>query len=117
MSGMTIGVLDRATLIGGVIYNNWHPQYGTVEMTAAATSPRWLSRDTLWKIYEYPFLTLKCQLVTAHTPTDNIALLDQLERLGYEGVELPRMFGRDRGCMACWLTAERWMSQRYWAAA
>jgi hypothetical protein len=48
-------------------------------------------------------------MVVMKVPTDNTRLLEQLATLGYELILLPRIFGRERDGMYCYLTYEAWM--------
>src|SRR6185436_12594652 len=107
-----IGVLEDGKLIGGIVYNQWNPEAGTIEITAAAISPRWLTRETIDHMYTYPFDQLGCQMVIQRTPADNERLLRQLAVGGYMFVHVPRLFGRDRDGVLCLLTDEVWRSSR-----
>src|SRR5215831_17384921 len=60
----TLGVLDDDQLIAGVVYHNWDVDAGIMEISGAATHPRWLSRRTLMLMHCYPFgVDCKCQMV------------------------------------------------------
>src|SRR6185436_1598447 len=108
-----IGVLENGRLIGGIVYNQWNPEAGTIEITAAAITPRWLTRETIRRMYEYPFEQCKVQMITQRTPADNVRLLEQLARGGYFFISHPRLFGRDRdGVIAC-LTRETWEASKF----
>ena len=42
-----IGVVDETGLLGGLVYRNWHPEVGTIEISGAALpGTNWLSRRT-----------------------------------------------------------------------
>src|SRR3954470_13693510 len=67
-----IGVLDEGgRLIAGMVYHNWCPEAGTIDISAAAITPRWLTRRTLAVLYGYPFLRLRCQMITQCVPAEN----------------------------------------------
>jgi len=108
-----IGVLENGRLIGGIVYNNYNIEASTIEITAAAITPRWLTRETIRVMYSYPFIQLKCQMVVQHTPADNERLLRQLAAGGYMFVAVPRMFGRDRDGVLCLLTYEAWCASKF----
>jgi|SRR5262252_5859910 len=110
----TIGVLDEdGRLIAGIVYGNWNPEAGVIEIAAAATSPRWLTRRTIELMYGYPFAQLGCQMVVQRTPAGNERLLRQLAVAGYNFVLVPRLFGRDRDCVICTLTCEVWRASKF----
>ena len=106
----TIGVIDGdGKLIAGLVYHNYDPVAGHIEITGAALpKSRWLTRETIRRMYSYPFEQIGVQMVVQRTPADNEALLDQLARGGFMFVHWPRLYGRDRDGVICLLTAEEW---------
>jgi hypothetical protein len=95
-------------LIAGLVYHNWDPEAGTIEISGAALPGHfWLTRPTLARMYQYPFLQCNCQMVVQRTPADNERLLYILARYGYSFVTVPRLLGRDRDCVVCTLTQRR----------
>jgi hypothetical protein len=93
-----IGVLDGdGKLIAGIVYHNWDPDAGIIEISGAAVPRKqWLTRETIKRMYSYPFHVCDCQMVVQRTPADDGRLLGMLAAYGYELTPLPRMFGRDR---------------------
>ena len=110
----TIGVLDEdGRLIAGIVYGNWDPGAGVIEIAAAAIHPRWLTRRTIELMYRYAFEGIGCQMVVQRTPADNERLLRQLAVGGYNFYLVPRLFGRDRDCVICTLTKEAWETSKF----
>jgi hypothetical protein len=110
-----IGVIDGdGMLIYGVVYHNYDPDAGIIEISGAAL-PRtnWLTRETLRRIYTYPFLQVGCQMVVQRTPADDERLLYMLARYNFAFVTVPRLFGRERDGVVCTLTYEAWASNRF----
>jgi hypothetical protein len=107
------GYAPLGSLIGGVVYHNYDPEAGAIEISGAAITPRWLTRRTLAHMYQYPFLQLGVQMIVQRTPADNERLLRQLAAFDYMFVKVPRMFGRDRDGVLCLLTIEDWQSNRF----
>jgi hypothetical protein len=109
-----IGVIDEdGRLIGGLVYHNYDPQAGVIEISGAATSSRWLSRETIRRMYQYPFHTCGCQMLFQRTPADSVKLLSQLAAYDYTFIKVPRMFGRERDGVLCTLTYEDWCDNRF----
>ena len=109
-----IGVIDEAgRLIGGLVYYNWDPEAEIIELAGAATHARWLTRGTIARMYQYPFLQCGCQMVVQRTPADDKKLLGQLAAYDYTFVTVPRLFGRDRDGVICSLTYEAWVDNRF----
>ena len=111
---MAIGVVDDGNLIAGIVFHNFDPDAGTIEVSAAALpGKQWLSRETLKRMFRYPFFVCGCQMVALRTPVDNEAFLYVLHRYGFELIRFPRLFGRDRDGAICYLTREAWEENRF----
>lgn len=64
-----VGVEREGKLIAAVAWDGWR---GTsVEVTIAADSPRWATRQTVTSLLCYPFMQLKCQRVTSFVRKGN----------------------------------------------
>ncbi|MEQ9634601.1 MAG: GNAT family protein [Devosia marina] len=103
-----IGVVEDGRLIGGTVFHNWSPESGVVEMSSAATSPRWLSRPMLKAIFGYVFDQLGCQLVVMRVSERNTRMIRIAEKFGFTGYLIPRLRGRDEAEWVFTLTEEKW---------
>jgi RimJ/RimL family protein N-acetyltransferase len=109
-----IGVIDEGRLIAGIVYHNYDPEAGIIEISGAALpGTYWLSRETLRRMFQYPFHGCRCQMVVQRTPADDERLLGVLARYGYAFVTIPRLFGRDRDGVVCLLTREAWENNKF----
>ena len=110
----TFGVLDDDNhLIAGMVYHNYDPKAGIIEMSGAALpGTRWVTPETLARMYQYPFLQLGCQMVVMRVAADNERLLRQLAALNYMLIKVPRMFGREADGVLCLLTYEDWAANK-----
>jgi hypothetical protein len=114
VNAKAIGIIDEdGRLIGGLVYHNYDPYAEIIEISGAATHPRWLTRGTIARMYQYPFITCGCQMVFQRTPADDERLLGQLAAYDYSFVNVPRMFGRERDGVLCTLTVEDWANNRF----
>jgi hypothetical protein len=111
----TIGVVDKAgKLIAGIVFHNYHPEAGVIEMTAAALpGSRWMTRETLRRIHQFVFERCACQTLLLVVPADDEALLRQPAHLGFIFVRVPRLLGRDRDAILCLLTHEAWEASKF----
>lgn len=109
-----IGVLDgNGALIAGLVYHNWNPSAGIIEMSGAALPQRkWLTLETLYRMYAFPFEVCDCQMVMKLVPDGDERLLRELAVGGHALTRLPRIFGRDEDGVLCTLTVEDWLSNR-----
>lgn len=90
-----IGVADDAGApLAGVVYSNYNPVAGVIEVSMAAASPRWARRGVIRALLHYPFKQLAVQKVFAVLPSTNTRALRFIEGIGFrrEGV-LARQFG------------------------
>lgn len=81
---------------GAVLFNNYHPHEGVIELHAAAESKRWLTRKVLWEMFSFPFRQLGCQAVIMRAAVDNEDVRRVAEPYGFKRYEIPRLRGRDK---------------------
>ena len=109
-----IGVVDGTTLIAGIVYHNYDPDAGIIEISGAALPGQpWLSRETIRRMYQYPFHQCGCQMIVQRNAADDERLLSMLARYGYHFIKIPRMLGRHRDGVLCCLTYEAWADNRF----
>jgi len=111
-SCQTIGVIDDDMKpVAGIVYNNYNRAAGRIEMSVAAVpKSRWLSRETIWRAHEHPFVTLECQIIYGHVRASNEAWLRVMASLGYAFITVPRFYGRDADGVLIMLTVEDWQT-------
>ena len=108
-----IGVVDReGRLIGGVVYHNYQPEAGTIEMSSAATTPRWLNRLVLHAIFSYPF-AIGCQMALMRVSARNARLTRQLDALALRRLPIPRLYGRDEDGILYTMTDDAWSTWKF----
>lgn len=109
-----IGVVDNNDQpIGGVVFTNHQPQYGSIDISCASITPRWLTKRLIRGIFAYPFGQLKVGRVTAITPRTATSSRRFLEQFGFklEGL-VRRGFGTD-DAVVYGLLAEEWQNTRW----
>lgn len=108
-----IGVIDGAQLVAGVLFHNYLPEFGSIEVSIAADTPRWLSRNRVSLILGYPFRQLGCGRVSAAIMASNRRSIRLCEGLGFEREGLVRRgFGRD-DAVILGLLREDWERGKY----
>jgi RimJ/RimL family protein N-acetyltransferase len=108
-----IGVVtDEGRLVGGMVFHHWSPEHGTIEVTSAATTPRWFTRQVMTELFAYPF-RIGCQMVVLQTSERNTRLHRQLEKLGLRRHTIPRLYGRDEAGVIFTMTDDDWLSGRF----
>lgn len=113
----TIAVADDNQLVAGVVYHNYQPDSGVVEVSCASLHRKWMSRDLIREAMSLPFDLLGCQSIFARHSEANKPARRFWERLGADEYVIPRLRGRDEPaeCVAV-LTQEAWRDSPYYAA-
>lgn len=109
----TMGVFEGSDLVSVVLYNNFHPDEGVVELHCASTTPRWLAKPVLWAMFDFPFNKLGCQTVVMRVSENNTRLLRILTAYGFDHVLIPRLRGRNEGERVFWLTDDAWKANHF----
>lgn len=110
-----IGVQDaNGSLIGGVVYHNWSPHAGTMELSAGATSARWLTRRIVSYLLAYPFHGCGCQMLLGQTEESNTRDRKLMVGLGFTEQLVPRLFGRDNNGIIQTLTDDQWKAGAFY---
>jgi hypothetical protein len=110
-----IGILNKQDeLIAGAVYHNFIPEAGVIEGSAAALpGHRWVTRQTLQVLYDFPFRICRCQMVRHVVRGSDLRSQRALAAVGCMHVTIPRLFGRNEDGVYCLLTVEAWTSSRF----
>lgn len=100
-------------LIGGTIFNGYHPEAGVVEMHSASTSAKWLSREMINAIFGYAFDTLACQLVVLRVSPINTRMLNIARKFGFSEYTIPRLRGKSEAEVIMTYTDDQWLDCPY----
>ncbi len=104
----TMGVILKGKPAAVMVFHNWSPQAGVIEMSGASTTKRWLSRPTLLAMYGYVFDTCGCQMLVQRNSEKTEQLNVMLRRFGYDEIRLPRMRGRNEDEILFMYPVEAW---------
>ncbi len=109
-----IGVINNGVLTAGFVYHNYDPDAQVIQVSGAALpGARWCNRETLWRVFQYPFLQLDCQMIIQLVDADDERTLGQLARIGHAFKTIPRLFGRDKDGVLATLTSEDWDASKF----
>jgi RimJ/RimL family protein N-acetyltransferase len=109
-----IGVADgQGRIVGGVVFHGWNHHYRSIEVSCAADSAKWLSRNTIRGILSYPFEQLGVVRMSSVTRPDDDRTRHVLEALGftYEGTGR-KVFG-DADGVSYSLLRDEWREGRF----
>lgn len=110
-----IGIANEDNeLIAGIVFFNYHPEAGTIEMSVEALPKQhWLTRTTLAVMFQYPFLQCGCQMLMTKTSARSEHVLRMLAAMNFKFILVPRSGGRDEDGVICLLTFEDWVDGRF----
>jgi RimJ/RimL family protein N-acetyltransferase len=109
----TIGVIDEeGRLIAGLVYFNYEPTAEVIEIGVASIVPRWFTRQTFRRMFEYPFVECGCQMLYCRVRAENERLLSELARINFNLTMVPRMYGRTEDGVLCTYTDDQWLDCR-----
>lgn len=92
-----IGIMGGNSLIAGVVYHDYQPDFGTIQLSMAAINPRWAKKGNIAQLFKYPFEQLKCYKVWTATPIDNEKALRVNSHIGFTREAVCNsMFGKGR---------------------
>lgn len=98
---------------GAVLFHNYSPEAGVMEMSAAAESSRWLSRSVLRAIHGYIFDDAGCQMAVMRVSENNSRMRRIGRAYGYTETRIPRLRGRDEAEIIMTLTDDAWRVSRF----
>lgn len=93
-TGTILAVADGAQIVGAVLFHNYDPQHGTIEISAASDSKRWLTRPVLQAMFAFAFDQIGCQAVIARMDAGK-PLTRIFTAYGFKRYDIPRLRGRN----------------------
>jgi len=109
----SMGVEQGGRIVAGVIFHNYDPWAGVIEISGASDTPRWLTRPVLYAMYAYPFDQLGCQMVVQRNSEHNARLNSILRRYGFDEYRIRRGRGRNEDELVFTLTDNQWRSNGF----
>lgn len=92
----TMAVFDQGQLIAGFVFYDYDADAGVMQISGASSTPRWLTKRTLFALFDYPFNKAGCQTVVMRVDPANTRLARILTSYGFQRFDLPRLRGRDK---------------------
>lgn len=109
-----IGVMLNSEIIAGFVYSDFQENFGTIEMSLAADSPKWATRRIIHELLKYPFIGCGCQRITITTGEDNVKALRLATGIGFvEEAVVKRAYGRYNNAVLLRLFKEDWEAGKY----
>lgn len=108
-----VGFLDGdGKLVAGVVYHQYQPEQGVIEISAASTCRNWLNRARLAEIFDYPF-RIGCRLVVARIGEHNARARRIWCSLGSDEYVIPALRSPSESEVIYVLSAEKWRAGKF----
>lgn len=112
----SLGVFVDGALAAGVVFHDWHEEWGTMEVSCFASDPRWFRRDVIKEAMDYAFNWCGVQMLLVRTAKENTRARRIWRALGSTETLIPRLYGRDRDGAILTLTDDAWRASRFYEA-
>lgn len=99
---------DDGRVAAGVVFHDWSPETGVIEVSAASAYPGWAQRSVLAELFGYAFSF--CQMVVARTTSARVVKL--WRGFGADAYEIPRLGGRETPMTLLTLTDDAWAASK-----
>jgi len=110
-----IAVMRDDEVLGGVTFEQFHGEGSSVQMHVASSSPRWLTVDFLYCIFDFAFNHMKVKRVLGFAPVSkpNVIAFDM--KIGFVIHSYIPDFYPEGGCFIMSMTREqcRWLNRKH----
>lgn len=96
-----------------LIFHNWHPEAGVIEVSAVADNAQWAQRGILKRAFGYIYGQLQCQVAVARCDVANKRVRRLWKAFGASEHIIPRLRGRDADEAILTLTDDAWQASRF----
>jgi hypothetical protein len=110
---MALGVVSKSDILGTVIFHDYVKSRGTIEMSIAAKSRKWLTRNVVKEIARLAFITNNCQMLYARCDGDDQTTDRILSALGFNKTVIPNMRGKNKSEHLFQMTKDNWFVSRF----
>lgn len=100
-------------LVAGVVYHNFDPDTGAIELSAYSTRRDWLNRDFLGLIFGYPFRQLNSRIAVARISEHNTRTRRIWRALGATETLVPDLRGPNEAEVIAVLTHDTWQRSKF----
>lgn len=107
-----LGVHDGKNLVAGIVFHNWVPEDRVIEISSAATTPKWLTRGVMKTALTYAFDGLNCNIVVTRNHEGNNRARRIWRALGADEIIIPRI--RNGAAEVVYtLSEDQWLASKF----
>lgn len=90
-----LGIVDDGgNLICGAVYTGFNGVHCSASIAAEPGAP-WATKASMFKLFYYPFVTLGCVAMSVQVASSNVASLNLVTKMGFEGEAMIRYAAHD----------------------
>lgn len=108
-----LGFADDTGFVAGIVYHDYDPDTGVVELSAYSTSRDWLTRDGLRAIFAYPFEQLGVRACVSRQSEKNKRTIRIWRAFGASTHTIPELRGQGEAEVIAVLTHENWLNSKF----
>lgn len=106
-----LGVVDRrGEMAAGVVFHDWNPERGLVELSCAAVNPRWLTRQVAGVCFAYAFDVAR--MAVTRTSERNERVVRIWRALGASEYRIADLWAPGEAAVLFTLTPQQWRASR-----
>lgn len=106
-----MGVIDATgNMSAGVVFHDWNPERGLIEVSCAAVDRRWMTRRVVGEVMGYGFTVAR--VITTRTAESNRTVRRIWRALNATEYALAGLWGPDEAMMVYTMTPAQWRTSR-----
>jgi RimJ/RimL family protein N-acetyltransferase len=115
-----VGIVLKGEIVAGMALGAWQRETGNIEISFAADTARWATRDTIKRLMAWPFVQLDCHRVTCRCAGSNERAIRFCRGIGFKDEGVMRLgWSKDEDAILLGLLRDEapdWMLERHTVA-
>jgi RimJ/RimL family protein N-acetyltransferase len=108
-----VGFVDGDKLVAGVVFHNYEPWSGVIELSAYSTKRKWLTKERLKAIFGYPFDQLNLRACVARISENNTRTLRIWRAFGAVLTPIPDLRANGEAEVVALLKRDTWQNSKF----
>ena len=106
-----LGFADQDGLVGGILYHEYDPDAGVIELTSYFSRRDWLNRSRLQMVFDYPFSFAR--LAVARIAETNTRARRIWRAFGATETRIPNLHRPGVAMCVCTLSSDDWRASKF----
>lgn len=108
-----VGFADGRELVAGVVFHNYDPWGGVIELSGYSSRRNWVNKKRLQSIFQYPFDQLGLRACVWRASENNTRTLRILRALGAALTPIPDLRGEGEAEVVALLKRDTWENSKF----